>query len=194
MKDTMFLKGRSIFLRPVESADIPKIASWLNNPKITHFMFYGQLPMNLEQTGEFVMGQVRSPHNTVFVVCDLKSRKPIGYAGLYDIHLTAHKAEFRVLIGEQRFWGKGCGTEVTKLLTFYGFDRLNLNKVYLGVVADNQRAVKSYEKSGYVREGALREEVYRNSRYYDVVKMSILKKEYYKKIYREHLEIFGKEN
>ncbi|MEK6858024.1 MAG: GNAT family protein, partial [Nanoarchaeota archaeon] len=70
--------------------------------------------------------------------------------------------------------------EVTKLLVQYAFDKLNLNKVYLGVNVENIGAVKSYEKTGFVHEGRLREEVYRNGRYYDVHKMSILRSEWLK--------------
>ena len=116
---------------------------------------------------------------------------PIGYAGLYDQHPTCHRAEFRVLLGERDFWGKGYGTEVTELLTFYGFDRLDLHRVYLGVVADNAGAVRAYEKAGFVREGVLRDEVYRNSRFYDGIRMGLLRQEYYEKYYQAHKARFG---
>jgi len=186
-----FLQSERTCLRPVETADVPLIARWLNNPAITKFMFYGQLPMNLEQATDMVMGQVRSSHNTVFMVCDRRTKRPIGFAGLYDIHLTAHKADFRILLGERRSWGKGIGTEVTELLTFYGFDRLNLHRLALGLTAENKGARRTYEKAGYVLEGTLRDDIYRNGRYYDSLKMAILREDYLATRYVKHQKRFG---
>lgn len=185
-----FLKGRLIFLRSVERKDFPLIKKWLNDSEVTHFMFYGQLPTNDQQVEDFMMAQLKSPQNIVFMVCDRKG-KPIGFAGLYGIHLTARKAEFRILIGEKKVWGKGYGTEITELLTFYGFDRLNLHRVYLGIASTvNKGAIRAYEKAGYKYEGTLRDDMYRNSRYHDSIIMSILRDEYYKKFYKRHVSVF----
>jgi RimJ/RimL family protein N-acetyltransferase len=85
------------------------------------------------------------------------------------------------------------GTEVTEILTYYGFDRLNLNRIYLGFTAENKGAGKAYEKAGYRQEGILKEDIYRNSRYYDSVRMAILRKDYYKDRHNEHkLKFSGK--
>lgn len=180
-----------IGLRSIEESDIPSVARWLNDGEVTHFMFYGQLPTNIEQVKGMIGDQIKSPNNTVFLVCDKETGLPIGFAGLYDIHRTARKAEFRVLIGDKEFWSKGYGTEVAELLTFYGFDRLNLHRLWLGVVADNIGGVKAYERAGYVREGTLKDEVYRNSQYYDSIRMAILRDSYYERYYEKHKARFA---
>lgn len=187
-----FLKGPKLYLRSVDlAADIPLIASWINDGVVTKFMFYGQLPTTLAQVTKMIEDQIASPANVVFMVCDNETQKPIGFAGLYDMHRTARKAEFRILIGETDFWGKGYGTEVTQMLTFYGFDRMNMHRMSLGVTSENLGGVKAYEKAGYVREGQLRDDIYRNSRYYDSIKMSLLRDEYYEKYYEQHKAMFG---
>jgi RimJ/RimL family protein N-acetyltransferase len=186
-----FLKGSKTYLRSVDLAtDIPIIASWINDGVVTKFMFYGQLPTTLPQVAKMIEDQIASPANVVFMVCDNETQKPIGFAGLYDMHRTARKAEFRILIGETDFWGKGYGTEVAQMLTFYGFDRMNMHRMYLGVTSENLGGVKAYEKAGYVREGQLRDDIYRNSRYYDSIKMSLLRNEYYEKYYEQHKAMF----
>ena len=86
-----------------------------------------------------------------------------------------------MLIGERAYWGKGYGTEITELLTFYGFDRLNLHRIWLGVTADNKGAVRCYERAGYVHEGVFKDDLYRNSRFYDSIRMAILRTDYYPK-------------
>ncbi len=65
-------------------------------------------------------------------------------------------------------------------MVVHGFEKLNLNRIYLGVNAENKSGVRAYEKSGFTREGVLRQEQYRNFRYYDVIRMGILRSDYEK--------------
>lgn len=189
-----FLKSERVGLRAIEKEDIPSITCWLNDDGVTYFMVYGQKPTNQEQIGGWIQKQhLDPPENTVFLIVDLETQKPIGFVGLYGIHLTTHKAEFRILIGEKDFWGKGYGTEVTELVTFYGFDCLNLNRIYLGFVSENKAAGRTYEQAGYSYEGTYKEDLYRNNRYYDAVRMAILRKDYYEKFYDFHLKRFKQE-
>lgn len=195
MKNNYFLKGEKVLLRQIEIKELPGIskviAKWVNDGLVTYFMFTGQTPKNSSQVLSDFGKQLESGNNVIFLAADLKTKKSIGYAGLYDIHPTARKAELRILIGEKDFWGKGYGTEIVELLNFYGFDRLNLNRIYLGYTSGNKAAGKTYKKAGYSYEGALKEDIYRNSRYYDSVRMAILRKYYYKRFYKSHNKRFG---
>jgi RimJ/RimL family protein N-acetyltransferase len=179
-----FLSGEKSQLRPFERENISDVQEWVNDPVTTHYMFYGQIPTNNEQAERMFCAQLDSPANILFMVVSTPYTGPqaiVGFAGLYDIHLTARKAEFRILIGDKEAHGQGIGTEVTEMLTFYAFDRLNLHRVYLGVTEDNVGAVRAYEKAGYVSEGVLRDDIYRNGRYYNTVKMAMLRPEYEEK-------------
>jgi RimJ/RimL family protein N-acetyltransferase len=64
------------------------------------------------------------------------------------------------------------------LLLRHGFGTLNLNRVYLRVYADNQYAIRTYEKVGFVHEGRLRQAVYKYGKYSDVLMMSVLREEW----------------
>ena len=188
-----FLQGKISALQPLQidfMGEVSKqVAQWVNDEAVTYYMFTGQKPMNQDQVATWFKKDLESG-NLIFLIYDKKTKKPIGYAGLYDFNWIARKAEFRILIGEKAFWGKGYGTEVTELLTFYGFDRLNLNRIYLGYTSANKGALKAYEKSGFTHEGILKEDIYRNSAYYDTVRMAILRGDYYKKFYKVHVKRF----
>lgn len=69
--------------------------------------------------------------NVSFGICDYDAGKLIGYASI--------------------------GTEVTKLVTHYGFNVLGLHRIELTVFSSNPAALKTYEKAGYVHEGVKRE-------------------------------------
>lgn len=188
-----FLAGEHVSLRAVEENDYAHLARWINDSVFSYYLFYGQLPMNVEQAGAMFRQQVESPSNVVFMmeVMEKRKKKPIGITGLYDIHPRSLKAEFRVHIGETDYWGKGLGLETTQLMMFYGFDRLNLHRISLGVTAENVAALSTYIKAGFIKEGVIRDGMYRNSRYYDDVLFGILRDEYYKKYFEKHKKRFA---
>ena len=60
----------------------------------------------------------------------------------------------------------------------YGFDTLNLHRIWLTVLADNAGAIRAYEKAGFVHEGAQRDATYRDGGYLDLILMSVLRPEW----------------
>src|SRR5437867_2652869 len=113
-----FLVGGRTLLRPLHPGDFALITRWVNDGDVTYTMFTGQRPQTEQQVAEEWGRTVQSAANIVFLAEEKEGRCPIGLCGLYDVHPTARKAEFRILIGEKAFWNKGCGTEMTELLNF----------------------------------------------------------------------------
>lgn len=183
-----YIIGKKLYLRGIEKEDLSgTMFQWPNDPEVTHYMVMGAIPNSgsiycswntIEEEYEKLR---KSEKDVVFAIIDKESDNMIGVVGLYDISWIPRHAELRIVIGEKDFWGKGYGTEATKLVVDYAFDKLNLNKVYMGVNAEHKRAIKAYKNAGFIEEGTLRKEQYRNSKYYDAVRMSILREEYYAK-------------
>ncbi|MFW9817755.1 MAG: GNAT family N-acetyltransferase, partial [Candidatus Thorarchaeota archaeon] len=76
---------------------------------------------------------------------------------------------------------KGYGSDAMTVLLDMAFSVLNLHSVYLWVAGFNERAIRFYEKIGFVNTGKLREMAYRNGQRYDVVTMDILRSEFLEK-------------
>lgn len=167
-----------VYVRGLEREDLPRMVEWINDDEVTRLLYMGSRPANLDLLIEQWMAGERSQEEVSFAVVTIDGDQFIGTTGLYRIHCIMRTAEFRIFLGDKAFWNRGIGTECTELMLVYGFDKLNLNRIYLGVNADNIGAVRAYEKAGFVHEGVHREEQYRNFRYYDVVRMSVLRKEY----------------
>ena len=74
--------------------------------------------------------------------------------------------------------GKGYGTDAFRILVDYAFTRRNLRRVYLEVLASNERAIASYRKVGFVEEGRLREHCWVRGAYVDEVRMGLLRSEW----------------
>jgi RimJ/RimL family protein N-acetyltransferase len=75
-------------------------------------------------------------------------------------------------------WGKGHGTEATRLVLGHAFDTLNLNRVWLHVYEYNEAGLRLYQKVGFRTEGRLREDNVRDGRYRDTLVMAVLREEW----------------
>lgn len=82
------------------------------------------------------------------------------------------------MIGDCNWWGKGLGKKVTKAIVGWGFSQLNLHKITLGVLGNNERAIRMYENLGFGREGVLRDEQFRDGKYLDLIQMAVFEAEW----------------
>jgi RimJ/RimL family protein N-acetyltransferase len=114
----------------------------------------------------------------VFSIRTLEDNRLIGDVGLDGV-LWNHGETFASIgIGDREYWGKGYGTDAMRLILRYAFFELNLQRVSLNVFDYNTRAIRSYEKLGFIHEGRLRGVVKRDGRWYDLVFMGILRDEW----------------
>ena len=60
----------------------------------------------------------------------------------------------------------------------YGFDELHLHRIQLEVLATNDRAIRVYERLGFLHEGRKRHAQFKAGRYVDVLVMAVLEDEW----------------
>lgn len=76
--------------------------------------------------------------------------RKIGAAGLKKIRDGS--AEYFVYIGDKDYWGRGLGGQIMRQILDRALE-LGLSHIYLNVVTENERAIRSYEKAGFSRTG-----------------------------------------
>jgi len=174
-----FLSGSKIYLRPLERSDLNEnYLSWLNDPEVTRYLETGTFPTTSEDLEKFYARVTGSPAEVIFAIVDRKSHEHIGNAKLGPINWVHRRAMFGILIGDKRFWGKGVGEEVTRLMVKYAFERLNLNRIGLAVFEEHTAGVRCYEKVGFKLEGCFREEMFCEGSYENRLWMGLLRSEY----------------
>lgn len=174
------LYGERIRLRAVEREDVKQFHEWVNDPEVTRGLSL-YLPLSMQDEENWFEGITkRDPNEKPFAIEVRKGRnwKLIGNCGVFNIDFVNRSGELGIIIGEKAEWNKGYGAETMTLLLRHGFETLNLHRLFLRVYSTNVRAVRSYEKAGFLLEGRLREAVYKRGRYDDVLIMSVLRSEW----------------
>ena len=114
-------------------------------------------PYTLDDAHEWVShASVLDPVTTFAITLPENDEETIGGIGLLvgsDIERIS--AEVGYWLGV-RFWNRGLTTAALRALTAYGFDTLELERIFALPFATNTGSTRVLEKAGYVREGTLR--------------------------------------
>ena len=102
----------------------------------------------------------------------------IGTIRLHGIVAADRRARLAIGIFDHRFWSRGYGSEAIRLLPGYAFNAMRLHRVDLRVLAYNTRAIRAYERCGFVREGSERESALVDGVWHDDIIMGILEHEF----------------
>jgi RimJ/RimL family protein N-acetyltransferase len=172
--------GNRIRLRAIEEKDIDRFIIWLNDPEVRKGLAIF-LPLSRYEEEKWFESTMKKPaceHPMVIEINNGGSWLPVGDCGFFAIDWRNRNAEFGIFIGEKEYWNQGYGSEAVQLLLKHGFDTLNLHRIYLRVFEDNKRAIRAYEKSGFIHEGRLRSAEFRDGKYIDMLFMSVLREEW----------------
>jgi len=176
----MLITSDRVRLRAIERADVPLFVAWFNDPEVTRYLS-NYLPLSTVEEEGWYENMLKEPGNEHPLMIEAREGDewtPIGDGCLFSINWRVRSAELGIVIGDKRFWNRGFGTQAMLLLERHGFETLNLNRIYLRVVAGNERAIRVYEKVGFKHEGCQRQASYKNGQYEDLLMMSILRGEW----------------
>ena len=179
MIDQPNLHSERLILRPFALSDAKLVQHLAGNVKIA------ETTLNIPHPYENGMAEAwigthresfKEGKGVTYAIVNKSTNDLIGAIGLM-INPTHKKAELGYWIGVP-YWGKGYCTEASRVLIGYGFNELNLNKIYAKALVTNTASWTVMEKVGMLYEGTLRQEVIKNDLAYDLKTYAILKDEY----------------
>lgn len=162
-------------LRPLELSDLAALNSWRNNRALTMQTHGFRFPISLEMDREWYKRVIleAAPVKAVFAIQD-GTGAAVGLAQLDSIDLVHRRAELGVYLGESHVRGRGLGKAAVGELCAFGFNDLNLRRIFLQVTIGNEAAIGIYRAKGFTQEGVLREHYFADGRWHDVMMMGLL--------------------
>jgi RimJ/RimL family protein N-acetyltransferase len=177
--------GRNIVIRQLELGDEELLHKWWNNGEM---MEHATFPFGTMQSKEAIRksivdeitGQDIFPISKRFMICNRSTMKPIGEINYCGWSARNQKCEFGIKICEVDEQGKGNGQDALTHFIDFMVRTLNLNKIELTSMIDNNRAHRLYKKLGFKDIGIVRDGFFdsRIGSFRDVLYMDLLKQEW----------------
>jgi diamine N-acetyltransferase len=168
-----------ITLREIERGDWAQINAWRNDREVVDFLGSNFLFIAEAVDEQWYDSYLSSrDRNIRLAIVTNADDAYIGNVQLTSIHPLNRSAEFSIFIGDKRYWSHGYGREAMLKMLQHGFGDLNLNRIHLTVLDDNERAIRLYESAGFKVEGRLVQAVFKNGSYHDLIAMAALRKDF----------------
>jgi len=168
-----------VYLRALEEEDIERTQRWHNDPELYQTLVDGFRFVSRTAEREWIAKRTSYSSSEVsLAICLAPGGEHIGNIYLRLVNLTSRNAVLGILIGEKDHRRQGYGHQALCQTLRHAFVDLGLERVYLEVLADNEQAIRLYERVGFKTEGRLRNHVFKEGKFRDVLVMGILRAEF----------------
>lgn len=166
-------------LRKLVEKDAEGMLEWMHDPEIQKRFRFDAGQQNMDSVLNFIKHadiKLIDGADMHYAIAD-ENDEYLGTISLKNIELTDKKAEYAISL-RRKAQGKGIAFAATKEILRLAFECYGFERIYLNVLADNEKAIRLYEKVGFVYEGAFRKHLFLGGEYKTLKWYSMLKEEY----------------
>lgn len=174
MAEKPTLVGESVLLRPVRAEDAPRLAAV--DPETIRLT--GTHRTHSVQVLERWYDSRAGLDDRLDLAIVVGGDDWIGEVVLTDLDPPNLSCGFRILLAGPEFYGRGLGTEASRLMLAHAFETVGLHRIELEVYTFNPRARRVYEKVGFAYEGTRRQALYWDGEWVDAHIMAVLADEW----------------
>jgi RimJ/RimL family protein N-acetyltransferase len=182
-----WLEGDLVVLRKHVPENVGAFQRWYSDPEVARLARYQDGPMRSDEIDRFFQIRALGHESLTMAIHERDTDRLVGSCAFSQLDGENGSAMYHITIGEKDVWGRGYGTEATRLMLEHAFGTLGLHRIGLTVFEFNQRAIRAYRSCGFVVEGRARESIWRDGRWWDELAMSILASEWREKLARAGL-------
>lgn len=165
------LTGERVVLRPVAEADAEGLAAC--DPE-TLRLTGSHKTVEMDELRTWYRTRADHDDRIDLSIVERATGRWVGEAVLNELDTHNRACGFRILIAREHDYGRGFGTEATRLVLAYAFGQAGVHRVELEVYAFNRRARHVYEKVGFVLEGTKRDALRWDGEWVDAHLMAML--------------------
>lgn len=173
-RDQPVLVGRRVRLEPLTTAVIEDYLRALEDPEISR-LTGSHATFTRDQIERWLATRQDHHDRADWAVMRREDAVFLGEVVLNELDAANESANYRIWLAGPHVFGRGYGTEATKLVVDYALDQVGLHRLGLAVFAFNSVARRVYEKCGFTLEGRLRDALLWNGERHDSLIMSVLR-------------------
>lgn len=173
------ITGKFTALRAIEPEDLPQLRAWRNNPEMrTYFREYKEISEQ-SQMDWYNNTVQNNPNVRMFSIIDKSTKRLMGACGLCYIDPVRRHADFSIYLGvDDLYIDDKFAPDAGHVLLTYGFEELNLNRVWAEIYEHDTAKQSLLPNLGFVQEGRLRNHHYTSGKYIDSLLYGVLKSEF----------------
>lgn len=175
LKEVQLKNGELLIIRQAEEDDAEALIKYLNQVGgESDNLLFGKddLHMTIEQEVEFI-NRIRNDQNTLMLVGLINdSIVSVAQIGCKQRKRISHNSELAISV-KKNYWSNGVGSAMMGELLHFAESNEIITNVGLGVKADNDKAIKLYEKFGFRKVGAHKDYFNINGVYHDLILMDL---------------------
>lgn len=175
------IETERLLLRPVTPEDGDRVEELAGDYDVAKTTLNIPYPYPAGGGKEFIKSVLESEKNgkiAIFAITDKEKRNLLGLINL-NIAIAHQRGELGYFIGKL-YWGMGYGTEAGRAILSYGFNELDLNKIYAAAFTSNPGSWRIMEKIGLKHEGTHKQHVSRSGEFFDLAYYGLVKEDYLK--------------
>ncbi len=165
---------KKVSLRAVRDSDKDFLYDMINDPVLVQFNAPYR-PVHEFNHQKWYENIIQDKTKEVFII--ESNNIAVGSVQLFDINFVHRTAELAIRIRNNADRGQGVGSMAINLITQHAFHNLGLIRVSLRVLKNNERAIKAYEKAGYIQEGIMHMAAFINGNHQDMLIMARINSE-----------------
>ena len=154
----IFYKNGKLIVRSLEHSDKYLITKWLSDNEVLKYYEGRDNPHDEEMVEEKFYKKNMNKTRCIIEYCQL----PIGYIQFYPIsqkeceefgykNIQGTIFGMDQFIGETKYWEQGIGQLLIKSMTNFLISEKGAEKIILDPQVWNERAIRCYEKSGFIK-------------------------------------------
>lgn len=147
------IKTNRLLLREITDLDLENIFNGLSNPDV--IQYYGISFDTTEATKEQMIW-FKKKEQMWWAICSRDNQIFYGAGGLNDINNKEGKAEIGLWL-LPKFWGLGIMKEAIPLISDFGFNQLQLNRIEGFVETTNSKCKKAMSKLDFHLEKTMKD-------------------------------------
>lgn len=173
------LRGRKVWLRALEASDLAAYKQAVNSVDVGSWAGYPWPHSDATIARWWEDVRARHGHGEYwFAISPLGSDEFIGTVWLWSKGDRLDGLELSVFVSAQAGLGNGIGSDAIDVALDFIFGSYEVERIWLTTEAENARAVRAFEKSGFRIDGTVRHHFRREGRWRDSALMAITREDW----------------
>ncbi len=150
------LSGELVTLKQLDLTYLNPYIDLINDEE-THFWTASSGSFTVEQLTNWLQSRPGAEDRLDWAILESDTNEFLGEIVLNELDAERASMNLRIALLSSKT-SRGFGSEAVALVTRFAFELLSMREITLEVLESNLRAIRSYEKSGFIATGKVQED------------------------------------